>query len=278
MQKLTMLGVMGLITSGLVTNSVFAQNMDLLPPLPTGAAGESVIPDDLEPPLEDPRDFQGVWLPVVTGDGRGGPPGGGAPGGPGGPGAGGPPGGPGAGGPGGAPGGQGGPGGFAGGPGAGGPGAGGPGGAPGGGGNTQWCSPGRVGFNAGAGFTFGIIQSPASMVLLNEETQDYKVIHINGEFPDEILPTSNGYAIANWEGNTLVVDTMSTGGQHTIERVSKSEDGSELMVESNGRTSSLQWRPDNYVSESICEEGYDQFTVKDGIVVLSNIVEGEENE
>jgi len=128
---------------GSMTTAAIAQ--DLAPPLPTGATGESAIPVNLEKPLANPRDFQGVWLPAARsgGGGPGGPPGGG-----GAPGAGGPPPGAGAGG----------------------------GGAPGGGGMQAWCQPNRVAFGAGAGFTFGIIQSPTTMVLLNEENQNYRVV------------------------------------------------------------------------------------------------------
>lgn len=239
---------------GSVATAAIAQ--DLAPPLPTGAAGESAIPTNLEAPLAKPRDFQGVWLPAARsggGPGGDGPPGGGAPG------AGGPP------------------------PGAGPGGGGAPGGGGGGGGTQSWCQPNRVAFSAGAGFTFGIIQSPTTMVLLNEENQNYRVIHINGKHPAEILPTRNGHSIATWEGNTLVVDTTGVIGQdgkaspaHTTERVKKSADGSQLIIESGGRTTTLQWRPDNAVSESVCEEGYDQFTIKDGIVVLSKQVKSGE--
>lgn len=227
--------------------AVAAVAQDLAPPLPTGAVGETAIPADLEPPLANPRNFQGVWLPAQN-DGGPGP----GPGGPGGPGN------------------QGGP-----------PGAGGP--PPAGGGNTSWCQPYRVAFSAGAGFTFGIIQSPTTMVLLNEENQNYRIIHIGGQHPAQILPTRNGHSIANWEGNTLVVDTTgiidgngSASTEHVVERVKKSADGSQLIIDSGGRTTKLQWRPDNFVSESVCEEGYDQFTVKDGIVVLSKQVKSGE--
>lgn len=256
--NITIRGAACFIAAGLASAAI-AQ--DIAPPLPTGAVGESAIPANLEPPLANPRDFQGVWLPAARNGGQGGPGGNGPAGNAGPPGAGGPPSGPG----GGAPGGGGAP----------------PGGS--GGGTQSWCRPNQVAFGAGAGFTFGIIQSPTTMVLLNEENQNYRVIHIGGKHPAEILPTRNGHSIATWEGNTLVVDTTGVIGQdgkastaHTTERVKKSADGSQLIIESSGRTTTLQWRPDNMVSESVCEEGYDQFTIKDGIVVLSKQVKSGE--
>lgn len=152
--------------------------------------------------------------------------------------------------------------------------------------------PQAVAFGAGAGFTFGLVQSPDTLVLMNEENQNYRVVYINAEHPASYPPTKNGHSVGHWDGDTLVVDTIGTterngksSDAHTVERVSKSADGEFLSIElstldpqtgkaSAGRVTKLQWRPDYTVSESVCEESYAEFTVKDGVVVLTKQLAG----
>jgi hypothetical protein len=264
------------ILGGIAADTAVAQ--DIAPPLPTGAAVQTAIahgqlPPDLDPPLKNPRDFEGVWLPAATGGGQGGPPPGGAGPAPSSASANGAPNGLPAGG--GAP--------------AGGnsPPGGGDGGPPAGAATASWCAPNQVRFAAGAGFAFGIVQSPDTMILMNEESQNYRIIYFTDKHPplSQIPATRNGHSIAHWEGNTLVVDTLGAVGRdgkqsttHTIEHVHKSDDGSQLIIESdtgNGpaRTSRLQWRPDNFISESVCEESYGEFVQRDGVTLLKQQVE-----
>jgi len=55
--------------------------------------------------------------------------------------------------------------------------------------------------------TLKIIQIPTEMVLLNEFNASYRQIFVDGrKMPDDLLPTWNGYSVAHWEGDTLVVE------------------------------------------------------------------------
>lgn len=51
-----------------------------------------------------------------------------------------------------------------------------------------------------------IFQTPTQLVILHEFNASYRQIFFDGRgLPDDMLPTFNGYSIAHWEGDTLVV-------------------------------------------------------------------------
>lgn len=53
-----------------------------------------------------------------------------------------------------------------------------------------------------------IFQTPSQLVILHEYNASYRQIFFDGrKLPDDMLPTWNGYSVAHWEGDTLVVDT-----------------------------------------------------------------------
>jgi hypothetical protein len=53
-----------------------------------------------------------------------------------------------------------------------------------------------------------IFQTPTQLVILHEFNASYRQIFFDGrKLPDDMLPTWNGYSVAHWEGDTLVVES-----------------------------------------------------------------------
>ena len=53
-----------------------------------------------------------------------------------------------------------------------------------------------------------IFQTPTQLVILHEFNASYRQIFFDGRrLPEDMLPTFNGYSIAHWEGDTLVVES-----------------------------------------------------------------------
>ena len=53
-----------------------------------------------------------------------------------------------------------------------------------------------------------IFQTPTQLVLLHEFNASYRQIFFDGrKLPEDMLPTWDGYSVAHWEGDTLVVES-----------------------------------------------------------------------
>jgi hypothetical protein len=207
---------------------------------------------DYPPNSSGARNFEGVWWPSQ--DRGGGPPG-----------SGGPPGGPG-------------------------------GGPPGGGGerpveltgSTLQCTPVTRMSGSGGGMTTLIVQSATQLVMASEEDMDIaRKIYIGGTHPPvaALVPQPNGHSIAQWDGNTLVVDSIAyagrdgeDNGQHVVERFTKMGDilQSEATTTDKNGTSRRQtlkwvWRPDLQFNENVCEEGFDRYQIIDGKLDNPNV-------
>jgi hypothetical protein len=53
-----------------------------------------------------------------------------------------------------------------------------------------------------------IFQTPTQLVILHEFNASYRQIFFDGrKLPEDMLPTWNGYSVAQWEGDTLVVES-----------------------------------------------------------------------
>ena len=53
-----------------------------------------------------------------------------------------------------------------------------------------------------------IFQMPTQLVILHEFNASYRQIFFDGrKLPEDMLPTWNGYSVAHWEGDTLVVES-----------------------------------------------------------------------
>ena len=62
--------------------------------------------------------------------------------------------------------------------------------------------------------TIKIFQTAAQLVILDEFNASYRQVFFDGrKLPDDMVPTWNGYSIAHWEGDTLVVETTNNNGK-----------------------------------------------------------------
>jgi hypothetical protein len=53
-----------------------------------------------------------------------------------------------------------------------------------------------------------IFQTPTQLVILHEWNASYRQIFFDGrKLPDDMMPMPNGYSVAHWEGDTLVVES-----------------------------------------------------------------------
>jgi len=151
-------------------------------------------------------------------------------------------------------------------------------------GSTLQCTPVWRLTGAGGGMSNLWIIGQHEILLLSEEDQDVaRKIYLTAAHPRHLLPQPNGNSIGHWEGNTLVVDTIGFGDakgdpidRHVIERIAKQGDRLVDQAEifegnvADRRTLTENWRPDLHVWENVCEEGYDRYSVVNGKVVISN--------
>ena len=61
-----------------------------------------------------------------------------------------------------------------------------------------------------------IMQEPDFVAILMEEGWEFRAIYLNGKHPDELLPSFMGHSIGHWEGQTLVVETVSIREETTL--------------------------------------------------------------
>jgi hypothetical protein len=78
-----------------------------------------------------------------------------------------------------------------------------------------------------------IVQTPTSVMILNEMVHDARVIRIGGEHLPKTIRKWMGDSVAHWDGDTLVIDTTnftdktqfqgSSDQLHVVERISRSD-------------------------------------------------------
>lgn len=119
-----------------------------------------------------------------------------------------------------------------------------------------------------------IVQTPTTVMIMNEMVHDARVIRINGTHLPPSVRRWNGDSIGHWEGNTLVVDTTnftaktqyegSSDKLHIVERFSRIDDRSLLYrftVEDPDTwdrpwTGEYPWmKSDEMLYEYACHEG-----------------------
>jgi hypothetical protein len=97
---------------------------------------------------------------------------------------------------------------------------------------TELCLPDGHPREALAPYATQIVQTPDTVVFLYEYMHFFRVIPIDKQHPEEVEPTFMGDAVAKWEGDTLVIDTIGlrewtlsasngwhSDALHTIERL-----------------------------------------------------------
>jgi hypothetical protein len=130
---------------------------------------------------------------------------------------------------------------------------------------------------------FKVVQTASLIVILHEEFNHYRqIVFADGrQAPDNRAPTSFGYSLGHWEGDTLVVDTKgfiddtwldfrghpSTEALHIIERYMRRDfghmdiqftvDDSKTYLKPWTVTMSFDLLPDTELIEHICENEKD---------------------
>ncbi|HEY4364787.1 MAG TPA: hypothetical protein VGN17_27725 [Bryobacteraceae bacterium] len=65
-----------------------------------------------------------------------------------------------------------------------------------------------------------IVQNPGLVILMHEMESIFRQIHTDGrKLPDDPLPSTLGYSTAQWNGDTLVVDTIGFHGDGWLDAV-----------------------------------------------------------
>ena len=144
---------------------------------------------------------------------------------------------------------------------------------------TSRCLPAGIPRSVMLGlFPQQIVQTPTQVVILYEYMSTFRVIPLNAEHPDDMLPSYMGNSVAHWDGDTLVVDvtgfndktwlagtgTFHSDALHIVERytrVSKDRIDYEVTMEDpNVLTkpwmlrSTLMLREGTRLQEYICAE------------------------
>ena len=57
-------------------------------------------------------------------------------------------------------------------------------------------------------FPIQIVQTPTQVIMLYEYMSVFRVIPLNAQHPDDIVPTYMGDSVGKWDGDTLVVDVI----------------------------------------------------------------------
>jgi hypothetical protein len=74
---------------------------------------------------------------------------------------------------------------------------------------TSKCLPAGIPRSVMLGlFPQQFVQTPTQIVILYEYMSTFRVIPLNAEHPDDILPSYMGNSVARWDGDTLVVDIV----------------------------------------------------------------------
>lgn len=167
--------------------------------------------------------------------------------------------------------------------------------------NAVLCVPSVNGFGgAGGGMVDLYVQTDKDLVSFFEEHSHRREIRIGAKHPKNVMPSITGDSVAEWDGDTLVVDTIGLMNEdiirenkprvasalHVTERIRKVRDGHYLehqvtyddptqFVKPYTETWGERWRPDMDINENICEQAFDRFQIVDGHIVTSNTAPSE---
>ena len=87
-----------------------------------------------------------------------------------------------------------------------------------------------------------ILQTPDKLVFVAEEDREVRKVYLNDQHPQDLKPSYSGDSVGQWDGNTLVIDTVGYNGKgqldevgnphserlHMVQRLTKSADGNTL--------------------------------------------------
>jgi hypothetical protein len=142
---------------------------------------------------------------------------------------------------------------------------------------TAACQPSGTPRIIAAPYPVEIVQTRDTTVFLYEVQHQFRVVHMNAKHPAKVEPSFLGHAIGQWEGDTLVIDTVGLvketqideGGTlhsdqlHVVERIRKVNDTLEILFTIEDPKAFTKpwtarriwhWRPDVRFLEYVCEE------------------------
>jgi hypothetical protein len=123
-----------------------------------------------------------------------------------------------------------------------------------------------------------IVQTPTQLVFLYEYMSVFRVIPLNAQHPDDLIPSYMGNSVARWEGDTLVVDivgfndktwlagtgTFHTEALHVVERYTRVDkdqinyqvtiDDPDVLTKPWTLQSTLMLREGTRLQEMVCAE------------------------
>lgn len=99
------------------------------------------------------------------------------------------------------------------------------------------CLPGiPVMLLGGGAYPIQILETPGQVTMLFEEMNHFRLIHLNSEHPKDLDPTYMGDSVGHWEGNALVVDTVSLNEKTPIDWLGMSHSAQLHLIERYRRT------------------------------------------
>jgi hypothetical protein len=142
---------------------------------------------------------------------------------------------------------------------------------------TAACLPSGTPRLIAAPYPVEIVQSADETVFLYETQHLFRVVHMNAKHPKKVEPSFIGHAIGQWEGDTLVIDTVGlvkdtqideagtlhSEQLHVVERIRKVNDTLEIVFTVEDPKAFTKpwtskrvwhWRPDVRFLEYVCEE------------------------
>ena len=103
------------------------------------------------------------------------------------------------------------------------------------------CLPiGTPGNMMGAPYPVQIVQRPEFIGMLFEEGWMFRTIYMNGQHPQEMIPSFMGHSIGHWDGKTLVIDTVGLREETTLNFTGLPHSESMHVVERITRTAPEQ--------------------------------------
>lgn len=151
-------------------------------------------------------------------------------------------------------------------------------------GKTRCWPPGVPAFHLNPVLPILFLQSPDQVTMVLEDNLNIRRVDINRAHPENILPSWNGHSVGHYEGDTLVVDTVSfndrtmidnyrtphTEKLHIVERIRMTNGGNQLeisiYVEDPGAFT-MPWSairrfrrvPNRELFEVVCAENNEQY-------------------
>jgi hypothetical protein len=100
-----------------------------------------------------------------------------------------------------------------------------------------------------------IVTGRSVTVLVPEGSQQLRHIYLNAEHPKGLLPSALGHSVGQFEGDTLVVETIGLpSGMTLVERFRKVDDGRQLERTADGNATLARRDSAAVFAETVCEQ------------------------